>query len=73
MTTQCVGYDELARVCWIKSSYSGTGGGNCVQVAHLASGHRAVRDSKNPAGPVLILPLAGWATFTAGVRSGDLD
>jgi hypothetical protein len=35
---------------WRKSSFSGSNGGDCVEVAsHL----RALRDSKNPSGPVL--------------------
>jgi hypothetical protein len=35
---------------WRKSSYSSSNGGNCVEIApHLG----ALRDSKNPAGPVL--------------------
>jgi Domain of unknown function (DUF397) len=71
MTTQNVGRDELAPVRWIKSSYSGTGGGNCVQVTHLTSGHHAVRDSKNPTGPLLTCTLAEWSAFTAGLRSGQ--
>jgi len=32
-----------------------------------------VRDSKDPAGPVLIFPRTEWAAFTAGVRSGEFD
>jgi hypothetical protein len=37
---------------WRKSSYSGGMDENCVEVAHLAAG-LAVRDSKDPGGPVL--------------------
>jgi hypothetical protein len=49
----------------------GSGGGNCVEVAELGNGHRAVRDSKDPAGPVLTFTAAAWAAFTTGIRSGD--
>ena len=35
---------------WRKSSYSGGGGNACVEVA---AGLGAIRDSKNPTGPVL--------------------
>jgi hypothetical protein len=73
MTTHYAGRDELARARWIKSSYSGSGGGNCIQVAHLSNGHRAVRDSKNPDGPALTCTPAEWSAFTAGIRSGDFD
>jgi hypothetical protein len=40
---------------WIKSSRSGSGNENCVELA-LAVG--LVRDSKNPAGPTLAVDLA---------------
>lgn len=45
----------------------------CVEVADLDGGYRAVRDSKDPAGPELMFTEAGWAAFTAGVRSGEFD
>jgi hypothetical protein len=63
---------ELARTAWRASSYSAASG-NCVEVAQLASGHRAVRDSKNPAGPVLTCTLAQWFAFTTGARAGQFD
>jgi hypothetical protein len=47
---------------WRKASYSGDQGGNCVEVASLPSAV-AVRDSKDPAGPVLALAPAAFATF----------
>ncbi|MFD4986546.1 DUF397 domain-containing protein, partial [Streptomyces sp. NPDC058374] len=37
---------------WFKSSYSGTGGGECVEVAPLPSAV-LVRDSKQSDGPLL--------------------
>ncbi|MFE1770496.1 DUF397 domain-containing protein [Streptomyces sp. NPDC059008] len=30
-----------------------------------------VRDSKNPDGPVLLLPAPGWASFLAAVKDGE--
>jgi len=57
---------------WRKASYSNAGG-NCVEVADVDDGGRAVRDSKDPAGPVLRFAAAGWAAFTAGVRGGEFD
>ncbi len=56
---------------WRKASYSNGNGGNCVEVADLDGGHRAIRDSKNPAGPALTCTAAHWAAFTAGIRTGD--
>lgn len=62
---------DLSRAVWRKSSYSNGNGGACVEVADLGDGHRAVRDSKDPSGPVLRFTPAEWAAFTAGVRDGE--
>jgi uncharacterized protein DUF397 len=40
---------------WRKASRSTNNGGNCVELAALP-GQVAVRDSKNPHGPVLVVP-----------------
>ncbi|MGH3978183.1 MAG: DUF397 domain-containing protein [Pseudonocardiaceae bacterium] len=64
---------DLTGAIWRKSSRSNGQGGNCVEVADLDGGHRAVRDSKNPTGPALIFTPTGWAAFTAGVRDGEFD
>jgi uncharacterized heparinase superfamily protein len=61
----------LAGATYRKSSRS-TAAGNCVEVADLPSGHRAVRDSKDVAGPVLTFTPSAWAAFTAGLRAGEL-
>jgi hypothetical protein len=52
--------DDLGVLNWRKSSRSGSGGGQCVEVAHLADGRLAVRDSKNPHGTALLLSAASW-------------
>ncbi|MBW4716922.1 DUF397 domain-containing protein [Saccharothrix obliqua] len=44
---------------WRKSSYSGGNGGACVELAHAGS-RLLVRDSKNPEGPTLTFPTAGF-------------
>jgi hypothetical protein len=44
-----------------------------VEVADLPGGACAVRDSKQPTGPVLTFTATEWAAFTAGVRAGDFD
>lgn len=58
---------EIDSYGWRKSSYSGQGSGNCVEVASVDHGS-AVRDSKNPTGPVLAFAGSGWATFLGSVR-----
>ncbi|MEU0520382.1 DUF397 domain-containing protein [Streptosporangium sp. NPDC006007] len=52
------------------SSLSG-GNNNCVEVATNLPGVVAVRDSKDPSGPVLALSPAAWSDFLTGVRNGD--
>jgi hypothetical protein len=47
-------------LAWKKSSYSSATGGNCVEVAALPDGGRAIRDSKNPNGEMLVLTPAQW-------------
>ncbi|MFB7633793.1 DUF397 domain-containing protein [Streptomyces sp. NPDC056149] len=55
---------------WYKSSYSGGGQGNCLEVArgHV---HIPVRDSKRPSGPALIFPSVSWSAFVSAVRGGE--
>ncbi|MFF5263465.1 DUF397 domain-containing protein [Actinomadura viridis] len=52
---------ELRNANWRKSSYSGSNGGDCVELADAGEAVAdavAVRDSKDPAGPVLLLTRA---------------
>jgi Domain of unknown function (DUF397) len=62
---------EVAGARWVKSTHSGPTGGNCVEVAFLAGGQVAVRDSRHASGPALVFPAAGWAAFTAGAKAGE--
>ncbi|MFF5212932.1 DUF397 domain-containing protein [Streptosporangium sp. NPDC000396] len=64
---------ELGVVVWRKSSLSGDNGGECVEVAELSGGRRAVRDSKNPTGPALVFSPSEWAAFIGGVKGGEFD
>ncbi|WEV26708.1 DUF397 domain-containing protein [Streptomyces sp. 71268] len=59
---------------WVKSSYSNTDGGNCVEWAPSAATHGAVpvRDSKNPDGPTLTFDAQAWAAFVGAVRRGEI-
>ena len=53
---------------WRTSSYSGSNGGTCVEVADNLPGVVSVRDSKDPDGPVLRFSLGDWAAFVARLR-----
>jgi hypothetical protein len=61
----------MGHIEWRKSTYSGSEGGTCVEVAGLNDGDRAVRDSKDPAGPMLRCTSTEWSTFIAGVRASE--
>jgi hypothetical protein len=61
---------DLSCAQWRQASYSGTNGGNCVEVAANLPDVVAVRDSKDPDGPVLVLDPAAWQAFTGRVKSG---
>ncbi|MEU2455692.1 DUF397 domain-containing protein [Streptomyces sp. NPDC012765] len=69
---------DLTGVLWRKSSYSGGTGGDCVECAPLGSavwrtasysgttggdGKVAVRDSKNPGGPVFTVTADAFGAF----------
>jgi hypothetical protein len=64
---------DLSGAEWRKASYSSTNGGACVEVAGNLPGLVAVRDSKDPSGPVLIFAPDEWQAFTAEVRAGQFD
>ena len=53
---------------WRKASYS-LGNGECIEVAGGAEGQVAVRDSKNPAGCVLVCSVDEWNSFLLGIKN----
>ncbi|HUI61087.1 MAG TPA: DUF397 domain-containing protein [Steroidobacteraceae bacterium] len=55
---------------WIKSSYSGPQG-NCVEIARLADGAVAVRNSRQQDGPALVFTAAEWDAFLSGAMDGE--
>jgi uncharacterized protein DUF397 len=61
---------NLSRATWRKSSYS-NGGGECVEVADLENGSRALRDSKNPDDGMLTFDRQAWDSFVTGIKSGQ--
>ncbi len=68
--------EDKIGLCWRKSSYSGNGGGNCVEVAGRGS-RVLVRDTKqDEAGPVLRFSPAAWRRFADRVKrslASDLE
>lgn len=55
---------------WVKSSLS-FANGNCVEVAFLTDGAVAVRNSRDPDGPVLEFTPDEWSAFIGGARNGE--
>lgn len=55
---------------WHKSSFSGEGSA-CVMMAELPDGGCALKDSKDPGGPVLNFTAAEREAFIRGVVAGE--
>jgi hypothetical protein len=55
---------DVTHAVWRKASYSG-GNNQCVELAAFG----AVRDSKNPSGPILAVDVQG---LVAAVKAGNL-
>lgn len=62
---------DLTRAIWRKASASGAEH-DCVEVAELPGGARAVRDSKNPGRAPLRFTASEWTAFRKGVIAGEL-
>ncbi|MBO1330969.1 DUF397 domain-containing protein [Streptomyces sp. VRA16 Mangrove soil] len=63
------GTTSSAGLNWVKSSYSGSDGGNCIEVA-VTSGSVRVRDSKDTGLPGLRVADASWSAFVTYARRG---
>jgi Domain of unknown function (DUF397) len=63
---------DLPGAVWRKSSRSEGNGGACVEVADRGDSI-AIRDSKNPTGPMLVFTLGEWETFIGGAKDGEFD
>ncbi|SFQ41720.1 DUF397 domain-containing protein [Actinomadura madurae] len=63
---------DLKNIRWRRSSYTGSNGGNCVELAD-ATGTTAravaVRDSKDPDGPILLLTRAALRTSIQSITA----
>ncbi|MFI8965042.1 DUF397 domain-containing protein [Streptomyces sp. NPDC053493] len=67
----CIECAPLGTAAWRKSSFSGDTGGQCIEVAELDA-HVAVRDSKNPAGPVFLASPAAFTAFVVAAVEGRI-
>lgn len=63
--------DSLGDSVWRKSSRSGAQG-NCVELAWPGRDAVAVRNSRDPHGPVLVYDRADLAAFLADVRNREV-
>lgn len=63
---------QLTGVTWRRSRRSGAVG-NCVEMAPLADGEVAVRNSRFPDGPALVYTRDEIAAFLFGAKDGEFD
>jgi hypothetical protein len=62
---------DISNAGWISSRACNNSA--CVQVAHLAGGMVAIRDSKDTTKPAHIFDRAEWAAFVSVVKAGEFD
>ena len=63
----------LSSVTWQKSQRSNPSG-NCVELARLPEGEGyAIRNSRDPEGPVLLFTPSEIDAFVRGAQDGDFD
>ena len=61
---------DVTDATWRTSSYTGSGGGNCVEVGNHAQDRRVlIRDTKDRRGPVLAFNPQSWRNFTAEIKA----
>lgn len=63
---------DLPDVRWRKSHYSNPSG-NCVELGELVGGDVAIRNSRYPNGPALVVSRDELAAFVLGAKDGDFD
>jgi hypothetical protein len=62
---------DLSEMRWVRSRTCSSDG--CVEVAHLADGSVAVRDSKDVRKAAHVFDREEWSAFITGVKNGEFD
>jgi Domain of unknown function (DUF397) len=62
---------DMSDAAWITSRACNNSA--CVQVAHLAGGLVALRDSKDTTKPAHVFDRVEWAAFLVGAKNGEFD
>jgi Domain of unknown function (DUF397) len=62
---------ERENLAWLKARRS-TANGQCVEIAS-AIDNIAIRDSKDPDGPILVYTRSEFRAFLEGARNGEFD
>ncbi|MCA1707841.1 MAG: DUF397 domain-containing protein [Actinobacteria bacterium] len=58
---------------WVRATVCGPDGGNCVEVNSSGAGWVALRDSKQPDSPILVVSDAEWHCFVTATRTSQYD
>jgi Domain of unknown function (DUF397) len=62
---------ERAELNWVKAKRSGSNG-QCIEIASAAD-KIAIRDSKDPDGPILVYTPGEFKAFLHGTQNGEFD
>jgi len=62
---------DLSGMRWVRSRACSSDG--CVEVAHLADGSVAIRDSKDVRKAAHVFDREEWSAFITGVKNGEFD
>ena len=62
-------HPDPSQAIWRKSSYSSSTGQNCVEVTTSLPDLVALRDSKDPNGPRLVVSVSEWRSFLRRLKA----
>ncbi|NDU73837.1 DUF397 domain-containing protein [Actinomadura sp. DSM 109109] len=65
-------HDDLSGARWRKASRSSASGSDCVELAQVAD-LIAIRDSKTPDGPPLVIDQDTWRALLTQAHLGQLE